>query len=155
MLAVKILKNIAGCVLLLAAAAANAGEYERVLNQLNEEQRRLLGDYHQPTSMAYNTHSLGSNVGKQVSLVSFQITADTNLMQGASVELGARYRSWGINSNFSGLTYNTYSTQFVLKAPIQKALDFTDSIREQSELCPEKLIDKMVIDGAVSLNFTW
>ncbi len=153
---IKAISWFAGSVILSLALNANAGEYEQVMKQLTEEQRQLLNDYHQPTHTAYNNHSLNSFTGQEVSLMRLQITAETNPMQGAALQLGASYRSWGVNSNFSGLTYNTISTEFTVKAAqIQRALDFSESIREKSEFCPEKLIDKMVIDGAVSLNFAW
>lgn len=154
-LAVTLIKLMAGCFVILASLNINANEADRILSQLSDEQSRLLYGTHLPIYSSFNTHSLSSDPSGAVSLVSFQITAETNLMQGAALQLGAQYRSWAVEPKLSGITYNTYSTEFTLKAPIQHALDFSDSIRETSELCPEKLIDKMVIDGAVSLNFSW
>ena len=138
--------------MLLMACHVSATEYDNVMAHLNEEQRQLLNDYRKPT-LEFNSHSLTRF--NPVSLVSFQLTADTNPMNGAAFQLGAQYRSWAVHPDFNNLNYNTYSTEFTISSPLIKALDFTDAIREKTELCPEKLLDKMVFDGAFNLNFAW
>ena len=124
------------------ALQVQATEIESILGELNEHQTRILQGYHQPAQMSNDIHSLSNGLNREiVSLVSVQITADTLLMQGSAVELGAHY--------------GAYSTEITIKTPLHRTQSFQDAIRVRSQMSPEKLIDKMVIDGAVSLNFTW
>ena len=101
----------------MMACHVSATEYDNVMAHLNEEQRQLLNDYRKPT-LEFNSHSLTRF--NPVSLVSFQLTADTNPMNGAAFQLGAQYRSWAVHPDFNNLNYNTYSTEFTISSPLIK-----------------------------------
>lgn len=149
-------KNIiacAGCIISIASAHVIAADADSLNIELTDEQSQLLNGYHQP-SQNYNIHSL-SHQGMAIPLVSLKFTADTNPMKGNTVELGAKYNSWSIDPVSAQIDVSSVGTTFTVQAPFQKALDFSKAIREKVELCPEKIIDKMVIDGAVGFNYNW
>ncbi|MBA54780.1 MAG: hypothetical protein CMK89_10035 [Pseudomonadales bacterium] len=144
----------AGCVASFASAHVVAADTDFLNIELTEEQSRLLSGYHQPSQANYNIHSL-SHQGMAIPLVSFKFTADTNPMKGNSLELGAKYNAWSIDPLSANIDVTSVGTTFTVQAPIQKAMDFSKAIREKVELCPEKMIDKLVIDGAVGFNYNW
>ncbi|HVL01951.1 MAG TPA: hypothetical protein VM553_19175 [Dongiaceae bacterium] len=102
----------------------------------------------------YDMHSVGA-VDSAVPLISFNLTASTDAMRGNSVDFAASYRSVGLNVAKQELGYNQVSTAFSLNAPRLQGMDFSDAIREKVESCPEKMIDKLIIDGAVGLAYAW
>ncbi len=102
----------------------------------------------------YDLHSLDSLSGT-VPLIAVSLTASTDSMKGNSVDVGASYRAVGLNVASRQLGYNEVSTEFSVGAPHIRAMDFSQSIREKVENCPEKMIDKLIIDGAVGLNYSW
>ena len=144
----------AGCMTILASSGLKAAETDFLNVSLTEEQSRLLNGYHQPTHGNYNIHSL-SQQGTAIALVSLKFTAETNLMKGNTLELGAKYNAWTIDPLSAEIDVSSIGTTFSVQAPFQKALDFSKAIRDKVELCPEKIIDKMVIDGAVGFNYNW
>lgn len=146
---------IAGSILCVASVSVLAAEPGLPDIKLTEEQSKLLNGYHHPFQANYDIHTLSAPAGSAVPLVSLQFTAETNLMKGNTLELGANYRSWSVNPESAQLDVTTIETKFSVQAPIQQALDFSKAIREKVELCPEKLIDKVVIDGAVAFNYSW
>ena len=103
----------------------------------------------------YDVHSLSERGMSPVPLVSVTLSAATDLMKGNALDLTASYRSVGLNQNTAQLGYREITTAFSLTAPNLSALDFSKAIREKVEDCPEKLLDKLIIDGAVSLNYSW
>lgn len=103
----------------------------------------------------YNPHSLGDFADSAIPLLSIRVSASTDLMKGNALDVVASYRSVGVNQNSTNLQYNELSTEFSVTAPRFKSLDFSQAIREKVEICPEKLIDKMIIDGAVGFNYQW
>lgn len=107
------------------------------------------------TAGHYNPHSLGDFTENAIPLFSIRVSASTDLMKGNALDVVASYRSVGVNQNSANLQYNELSTEFSVSAPRIKSLDFSKAIREKVEICPEKLIDKMIIDGAVGFNYQW
>lgn len=103
----------------------------------------------------YNMHDLGDVNTYAIPLFSFTLSASTDLMKGNSLDLVASYRSVGLDQAAKTLQYTELEKEFSVNAPRFKSLDFSQAIREKVEICPEKLIDKFVIDGAVSLNYQW
>lgn len=103
----------------------------------------------------YNPHSLGDFAESAIPLFSIRVSASTDLMKGNALDVVASYRSVGLKQNSANLEYNELSTEFSVSAPRIKSLDFSQAIREKVEICPEKLIDKMIIDGAVGFNYHW
>ena len=103
----------------------------------------------------FNPHSLGGINDNPIPLFSIRVSASTDLMKGNALDVVASYRSVGVNQNTADLQYNELSTEFSVTAPRIKSLDFSQAIREKVEICPEKLIDKMIIDGAVGFNYQW
>jgi hypothetical protein len=146
---------LVGCIAPFASAHVFANDPAGRSYNLTEEQSRLLHGYHQPMPANYDIHTLSYTFANQVPLITFELTAETNLMKGNALELGANYQSWGVSSTFNDIGFSSYKTSFTVLAPLQQAMDFSKSIREKVELCPEKILDKVVIDGAVSLNFNW
>lgn len=151
----KLLIACAGCIAIIASAGVEASEAVYSSVQLTEEQSKLLNGYHQPAHPHYDMHSLRANPAMAIPLVALKFTAETNLMKGNTLELAANYRSWSIDPISAEIDVTSVGTTFSLQAPLQKALDFSSSIREKVELCPEKILDKMVIDGAVGFNYNW
>lgn len=138
-------RNLLVVALLSNALYLQAAEFEEVLDNLDEHQAELLeepGQNPQPSQPGTNMHTLSSGLNQaSVSIVRFQFTADSDPMQGSSFELGAHYGG--------------YSKEFTMKTPLYRTQQFKDAIRIRSGMSPEKLIDKMVIDGAVGFNLTW
>ena len=107
-----------------------------------------------PGAGVYDLHSLDGVTGG-VPLIAISLTASMDSMKGNSVDFGASYRSVGLNVATRQLGYNEVSTEFSVSAPRVNTMDFSKSIREKVENCPEKMIDKLIIDGAVGLNYSW
>lgn len=148
------------CSACIASVEASTADIEAHGIQLTEEQSYLLNGYHPPARANYDMHGLMPNPGMAIPLVALKFTAETNLMKGNTLELGANYRSWRIDPLSAEIDVTTVGTTFTVQAgslptPLLKALDFSSAIREKVELCPEKIIDKMVIDGAVGFNYSW
>lgn len=146
---------IAGCILGVASASVMASDLGDLNVTLTDEQSRLLDGYHQPAQANFNMNSLSSNSGVAVPLLTLQFTADTNLMKGNALELAANYSSWSVNPSSAQINVIHVGTTFTVSAPVQSALDFSKSIREKVELCPEKILDKVLIDGSVAVNYSW
>ncbi len=128
---------IAGCALLLAAAAAQA---EVVFPE-------QLGQF--------DVHGLGGDSSNAVPLLAVKVSASVDLMKGNALDITASYRRVGLNQDSVNLSYNEQSTAFSVTTPSLKGLDFSESIREKVEICPEKLIDKLIVDGALGFNVQW
>lgn len=103
----------------------------------------------------YDMHDLGDVNGNAIPLFTVTLSASTDLMKGNALDLVASYRSVGLDQSGKTLQYSELAKEFSVNAPRLKSLDFSQAIREKVEICPEKLIDKFVIDGAVSLNYQW
>ena len=128
--------------------------------ELTDEQHNLLYGSHQLSATevgGFDIHQLGGDMGNfsAVPLVNFELKAATNLMQGNTLDMSASYQTVTIGKNFQTIDRGSYETSFSVSAPVHKYLDFSQAIRENAELCPEKVIDKMIIDGAVGFNLTW
>lgn len=128
--------GVAGCLLMLTSLHANAD---------------LLGG----STGRYDMHGLGDVNANAIPLFSVTLSASTDLMKGNALDLVASYRSVGLDQSSKTLQYSELAKEFSVNAPRLKSLDFSQAIREKVEICPEKLIDKFVIDGAVSLNYQW
>lgn len=140
-----VVRSLAFLAFILNSLYLNAAEFQEVLDNLDEHQAQLLEtplQHEQPAQIGTDIHSLNSEPNQAgISLVRFQFTADSNMMQGSTFELGAHY--------------GEFSKEITLKTPLYRAHQFKDAIRVRSRMSPEKLIDKMVIDGAVSFNLVW
>lgn len=147
--------TFASCLLFIASASVIASEPGYLGVELTEEQSHLLNGYHQPAQANFNMNSLSVTSYSAVPLVSFQFTAETKLMKGNALELGANYSAWSVDPVSAQIDVTSVGATFTLQAPIQQAMDFSQSIREKVELCPEKIIDKMLIDGSVAINYSW
>lgn len=102
----------------------------------------------------FNPHNL-TDIHPTIPLFSIHVSASPALMKGNTLDLVASYRTLGLNQDTTYVQYNELSTRFSVAAPRIKGLDFSQSIREKVENSPEKLIDKMIIDGAVGFNYQW
>ncbi|MGB3623913.1 hypothetical protein FT643_09655 [Ketobacter sp. MCCC 1A13808] len=149
-----------GTVALASAINVSASELASVDAQLTEEQSQLLYGYHQPASAHFDMHSLHTDAFSSditaLPLLSLRLTAATNNMKGNTLELDALYKGWTIDSNFDGVSYSSMGTSITVESPIRKALDFSHSIRSKVEdACAEKMLDKMLIDGALGFIINW
>ena len=136
-LVTKAVSTFAGCVLLLAASVAQA-EFP-MADQLGR----------------FDVHGLGGDIGNAIPLFAVKLSATTDLMKGNALDITASYRSVTLDQNGVDLSYNELSTEFSVAAPRLKSMDFSQSIREKVEVCPEKLLDKLIIDGALGFNYQW
>lgn len=112
-------------------------------------------DFFNDQAGRFDVHGLGGDNSNAIPLFSVQLSATTDLMKGNALDVTASYRSVGLNQESGKLQYNELSTEFSFSAPRIKGMDFSQAIREKVEICPEKLIDKMIIDGAVGFNYQW
>ena len=103
----------------------------------------------------YDVHSLDGNGQSAIPLVSFTLSAATDSMRGNALDFTASYRGVGVKDGKHRLGYKEISAAFSLTAPNLSGLDFSKSIRDKVEDCPEKMINRLIIDGAVGFNFSW
>ena len=150
----------AGVLSLLCALPGYSSDIDLVGVELTEEQSQLLNGY-QPslgTDLIFNSvnqDAFGTNLST-IPLVSLSVSATTNTMKGNTLEFDAMYKSWTINNSFDGLHYRTLEASVTFESPLRKALDFSQSIREKVEAaCPEKMLDRMLVDGALGFNINW
>ena len=87
-------------------------------------------------------------------LMTFQVSAGTGEWNNDTLDISASFKGVALSGNAKALSYTEVSKDFNVSSPI-RALDFTDSIRARTEICVEKFIEKMVIDGAVGFNLNW
>lgn len=87
-------------------------------------------------------------------LMKVELAASTSVWNNNSLNVSASYKTISFNKQSNALGYSELSKDFNVSAPIG-ALDFSESIRERSEICLEKIIDKLIIDGAVGFNLSW
>ncbi|MCG8673297.1 MAG: hypothetical protein MI867_28165 [Pseudomonadales bacterium] len=87
-------------------------------------------------------------------LMTFQVSAGTGQWNNDTLDISASFRGVALSANSKALSYAEVSKDFNVSSPI-RALDFTDAIRARTEICVEKVIEKMVIDGAVGFNLNW
>lgn len=151
-----IIRTAFGCIIFAAAMNQSFADSLTELGiQLTDEQTQLLYGKntinHQINSAFLSPHAQNTIV----SLVSLNLTADINIMKGYSLDIGAVYKSWGLSRDFNQITYSTIETEFTIQAPIQAALDFSEEIRSKVEYCPEKALEKLLVDGALALNVSW
>ncbi len=146
---VKRVSYISGALALFAVSLTHA---DSLRTELTAEQLALL----QPETgqVNYQAPTLSDRFNDTVPLLSFKLSATTNVMRGQSLDVDASYRSWNLTPT-TGLNYSGDNTTFSINTPFHNALDFSDSIRAKVEACPEKMLDKMIIDGALGLNFSW
>ena len=150
----------AGALSLFCSLPLYCDELKLVGAELTEEQTQLLNGY-QPTiasDINFNAinHDAFSNKLSTIPLLSLSVSATTNSMKGNALEFDAMYKSWAINNNFDGLHYRTLEASLTVESPLRKALDFSQSIRDKVDAaCPEKLLDKMLVDGALGFNINW
>ncbi|MDY6919932.1 MAG: hypothetical protein SV765_06945 [Pseudomonadota bacterium] len=148
-------KHISGfTVALLWLLSMQVGAADNGLSQvtLSPEQARLLEGYHMPAPANYDMNTLSHSGALAVPLVRLQFTAETNLMRGHSLDFSASYQSWNPTAVAWGQREQALETHFSVQAPLQSALDFSQAIREKVERCPEKFLDKLLVNGAVAVN---
>lgn len=123
---------------------------------LTEEQHQLLYPSQNPTSLPDHTpQSVDSLQPTALPFFSIELTAKSNPMKNHYLDIDASLQSLTPATGYSQYTYAKHKARFSIRSPFSKALDFSEAIRAKVEHCPEKMLDKMIIDGAVGLNFTW
>jgi len=145
----------AGCIAATVSPQLLASEVNDLGIRLTEEQRLLLDGRSTPLPGNYDIHTLFSVPALAVPLISVEFTANTNPMKGNTIVLGAEYQSWSIDPIAGQIDRASLIGSVSLQAPLQQALDFSQSIRDKVELCPEKVLDKLLVDGSINLNFSW
>lgn len=88
-------------------------------------------------------------------LMKVELSASTDVWNNNSFNINASYTGISYDQDHQSLGYNEVSRNFNISAPAIHAMDFRDSIRERSEICLEKIIDNMIVDGAVGFNVSW
>lgn len=96
----------------------------------------------------------GLDSSNVTALMTFKVSAATNPWNDNSFDINASYTGVGYNSESKRIGYTEYSTDFNLSGAAH-ALDFRDAIRERCELSPQKMLDKMIINGGVGFNLNW
>lgn len=107
-----------------------------------------------PATGRFDIHSLDHNAST-VPLVAVNLSASLDTMKGRSLELGATYRAVGFDSIRHQLGYREIAAEFSVQAPVIGSMDFARAIREEGDNSPQRLLDKLIIDGAVGLNYSW
>lgn len=107
------------------------------------------------TAGRFDLNGLGNVNSNPIPLLSITLTASTDLMKGNAMDLVASYRGVGLNQDRATLHYHEVSHGFSVHTPRLKSLDFSHAIREKVETSPEKMLDRMIIDGALGFNLYW
>lgn len=110
---------------------------------------------HPDATGRFDPHGLGDVNSNPVPLLSFTLSASTDVMKGNSMDLVASWRGVGLTENRSSLQYQELTHEFSIQAPRIKALDFSKAIREKVETSPEKLLDRLIVDGNLSFSVNW
>ncbi len=84
-------------------------------------------------------------------LMKVQLSAKTDIWNNNSLHINVSYTGLSYDAASKALGYHEISKDFNLN-PLNRALDFSESIRERSHISLEKIIGKMVIDGALGVN---
>lgn len=156
---------IAGFSTLLLSVQASAVDEILLGSDFNDSRHSSSVDMWSPSASTTPSTTFGLSENTITPLVSIQFTANTNAMKGNVVELGATYTSLTLKPGLEGFSIGTRSNSLTLEAslpngtltsPLTKALDFSSSIREKVEAaCAEKMLDKLIVDGAVGFNINW
>lgn len=145
------------CIAGLTSLCALADPIEDV--RLTDEQYQLLYPS-LPTSSfpARLTHSGDGLEANTQPFFQVELTTTNQTLNPRFLDIDATLFSWSEQSPYPGVShysYSRYQTRFSLLSPFSKALDFSDAIRARVEKSPETVLDSMIIDGALGLNFTW
>ncbi|MDX1693023.1 MAG: hypothetical protein R3208_04620 [Ketobacteraceae bacterium] len=86
-------------------------------------------------------------------LMTFEVSAATGTVNNDSLDISASFKGIALDSD-NNLGYSEYTHDFQLSAPV-RAMDFSDEIRERTQLSPQKMLDNMIIDGGLGFNLNW
>ena len=87
-------------------------------------------------------------------LMTFEVSAATGSFNNDSLDISASFKGIAFKPAKSKLAYTEFTKDFQLNAAL-RALDFSDEIRARCQLSPQKMLDKMIIDGGVGFNLNW
>ena len=146
------------CLALITIMAASSGMASADLAGINltEEQQRLLTANVKFNNQvtANSAESFGSAHVPAVPLIRLSLSAEQDLMRGNGFNLSASYQSWQVREDGMGFG-TTFTTDFSLRAPVERCLDFRKDIRKNAQTGAKKMFDKYVIDGAVGFAIKW
>lgn len=124
------------------------------INLTEEQQRLLTANVKFNNQLTANSAESFGGQATAVPLIRLSLSAEKDLMRGNGFNLSARYQSWQVRKD--GMEFGTtFSTDFSLRAPVDRCLDFTKDIRKNAQTSAKKMFDKYVIDGAVGFAIKW
>lgn len=87
-------------------------------------------------------------------LMTLEVSASTGVLNNDSLDISASLTGVTYQADNQNLGYSQITKAFHVSAPL-RSLDFTAEIRERSQLSPQKMLDKMIINGGVGFNLSW
>lgn len=103
--------------------------------------------YQKPGIDSFTTH-------KVTPLMTFEVSAATGSFNNNSLDISASFKGIAYEPAANKLAYTEYTKDFHLNAAL-RAMDFSDEIRARCQLSPQKMLDKMIINGGVGFNLNW
>lgn len=94
------------------------------------------------------------SAGSVTTLMKVKLAASTDAWNDDSINLQASYKGIALKGAPDILAYKEVSKDFNVR-PAFQGMDFSDSIRERSEISVEKIIDKIVVNGALGFAVNW
>ena len=95
----------------------------------------------------------GLSASQVTPLMTFQVSAGLGKVNNDSLDISASFKGIAFKTDRQ-LGYNEYTRDFQINAPL-RALDFSDEIRARCQLSPQKMLDKMIINGGLGFNLNW
>jgi hypothetical protein len=87
-------------------------------------------------------------------LMTLEVSAGTSAFNNDSLDISASFKGITYQTGNHNLAYSEYTKEFQLSAPL-RTLDFSAEIRERCQLSPQKMLDKLIINGGVGFNLNW
>lgn len=92
--------------------------------------------------------------GAVTTLMKVKLSASTGAWKDNSINLHASYKGIAFKGVPDILAYKEVSKDFNVRSAY-RGMDFSDAIRERTEASMEKILDKMVVDGALEFAVNW
>lgn len=86
-------------------------------------------------------------------LLSISLGASAQTINSYSLDVTAVVNTWSVNSRYEP-TFTSHRMDFAVQ-PGQKDAMVMKSLELKESASPQSLLDKMLIDGALTLNMTW
>lgn len=86
-------------------------------------------------------------------LVSISLGAASQIVNGYSVDVTAVVNTWSVNKSYEP-SFSSHRVDFAVQ-PGQKDSVVLKTLEMKQAVSPQAMLDKMLIDGALTLNVVW